>query len=314
MSRPLALPIRLINSSTQCLRQQSSGYVPLRNITTISSSTTTRQWTPPAKRSFASTTPARSMMRGQMKQPAQPSISRSQKEQQEAMIRSGQVPHDVGLLQSTFVLPRAPADRWSWRLRKRWAWVRMLDIYGMAAFKWLVKPRPNFELTTIAAKAAEMHKEMYGAFALGNIETVQTKVCTGLYGSLRGRVQQRAPNTYLRWSVKKQLSAPKLCSFKAAVLPGPKGESKEERNAQIQAVVKLHTLQSLQHVKKVAKRVNKQMLTMEEPVGAEEVKESIEYIVVQRTLRRGKMNDWQVWGFTNETTLNQILREDAKKK
>jgi hypothetical protein len=73
-------------------------------------------------------------------------------------------------------------------------------------------------------------------------------------------------------------------------------------------------LQSLQHVKKVAKRVNKQMLTMEEPVGAEEVKESIEYIVVQRTLRRGKMNDWQVWGFTNETTLNQILREDAKKK
>jgi protein MBA1 len=315
MSRPLALPIRLVNSSTQCLRQQRSGFVPLRNTTTInSSSTTTRQWTPPAKRSFASTAPARGMIRGQMKQPAQPSISRSQKEQQEAMIRSGQVPHDVGLLQSTFVLPRAPADRWSWRLRKRWAWVRMLDIYGMAAFKWLVKPRPNFELTTIAAKAAEMHKEMYGAFALGNIETVQTKVCTGLYGSLRGRVQQRAPNTYLRWSVKKQLSAPKLCSFKAAVLPGPKGESKEERNAQIQAVVKLHTLQSLQHVKKVAKRVNKQMLTMEEPVGAEEVKESIEYIVVQRTLRRGKMNDWQVWGFTNETTLNQILREDAKKK
>jgi protein MBA1 len=298
MSRPLALPIRLVNSSTQCLRQQRSGFVPLRNTTTInSSSTTTRQWTPPAKRSFASTAPARGMIRGQMKQPAQPSISRSQKEQQEAMIRSGQVPHDVGLLQSTFVLPRAPADRWSWRLRKRWAWVRMLDIYGMAAFKWLVKPRPNFELTTIAAKAAEMHKEMYGAFALGNIEAVQAKVCTGLY-----------------WSVKKQLSAPKLCSFKAAVLPGPKGESKEERNAQIQAVVKLHTLQSLQHVKKVAKRVNKQMLTMEEPVGAEEVKESIEYIVVQRTLRRGKMNDWQVWGFTNETTLNQILREDAKKK
>jgi protein MBA1 len=305
MSRPLALPIRLVNSSTQCLRQQRSGFVPLRNTTTInSSSTTTRQWTPPAKRSFASTAPARGMIRGQMKQPAQPSISRSQKEQQEAMIRSGQVPHDVGLLQSTFVLPRAPADRWSWRLRKRWAWVRMLDIYGMAAFKWLVKPRPNFELTTIAAKAAEMHKEMYGAFALGNIEAVQAKVCTGLYGSLRGRVQQRAPNTYLRWSVKKQ----------AAVLPGPKGESKEERNAQIQAVVKLHTLQSLQHVKKVAKRVNKQMLTMEEPVGAEEVKESIEYIVVQRTLRRGKMNDWQVWGFTNETSLNEILREDAKKK
>jgi protein MBA1 len=316
MSRPLALPIRLANSSTQCLRQQRAGYVPLRN--TISSSrtptTTTRQWTPPAKRSFTSTTPTRSMMRGQMKQPAQPSISRAQKEQQEAMIRSGQVPDDVGLLQDTFVLPRASGDRWSWRLRKRWAYVRLIDTYGMIAFKWLVKPRPKFELSTIAPKAAEMHKEMYTAFAAGNLETVQSKICTGLYGSLRGRVGQRAPNTYLRWSVKKQLSAPKLCSFKAAVLPGPKGESSEERNAQIQAVVKLHTLQSLQHVKKTAKRVNQRMVTNEELVGAEEEKESVEYVVLQKTLRRGKMNNWQVWGFTNETSLQQLLREDAKKQ
>lgn len=310
MSRPLALPIRLVNSSTQCLRQQRSGYVPLRNTTTA----TTRQWTPPTKRSFASTTPTRSMMRGQMKQPAQPSISRAQKEQQEAMIRSGQVPDDVGLLQDTFILPRAAGDRWSWRLRKKWMWTRMLDAYGMVAFKWLVKPRPKFELATIAPKASEMHREMYGAFAAGNLESVHSKVCTGLYGSLRGRVQQRAPNTYLRWSVKKQLSSPRLCSFKAAVLPGPKGESAEERNAQIQAVVKLHTLQSLQHVKKVAKRVGQKLVTSEELIGAEEEKESVEYVVLQKTLRRGKMNNWQVWGFTNETSLNQLLREDAKKK
>jgi len=254
------------------------------------------------------------MMRGQMKQPAQPSISRAQKEQQEAMIRSGQVPDDVGLLQDTFVLPRASGDRWSWRLRKRWMWTRMLDTYGMLAFKWLVKPRPKFELSSIAPKAAEMHREMYGAFAEGNLERVQSKVCSGLFGSLRGRVQQRAPNTYLRWSVKKQLASPRLCSFKAAVLPGPKGESAEERNAQIQAVVKLHTLQSLQHVKRVAKRVNNKIVTQEELVGAEEEKESVEYVVVQKTLRRGKMNNWQVWGFTNETSLNQLLKEDEKKK
>lgn len=184
----------------------------------------------------------------------------------------------------------------------------------MLAFKWLVKPRPKFELATIAPKASEMHREMYGAFAAGNLESVQSKVCTGLYGSLRGRVQQRAPNTYLRWSVKKQLSSPRLCSFKAAVLPGPKGESAEERNAQIQAVVKLHTLQSLQHVKKVAKRVGQKLVTSEELIGAEEEKESVEYVVLQKTLRRGKMNNWQVWGFTNETSLNQLLREDAKKK
>jgi len=315
MSRPLALPIRLVNSSTQCLRQQRAGYVPLRN--SISSSTTTtpnnRQWTPPAKRSFASTTPNRSMMRGQMRQPAQPSISRAQKEQQEEMIRSGQVPDDVGLLQDTFVLPRASSDRWSWRLRKRWAYTRLVEAYSMGAFKWLVKPRPKFELRKIAPKAAEMHEEMYAAFAEGNLDRVKSQVCTGLFGSLRGRVQQRPMNTYLRWSVKRQLSAPKLCSYKAAVLPGPKGESAEERNAQIQAVVRLHTLQSLQHVKKVTKRVNQKLTTKEELVGAEEEKESVEYVVLQRTLRKGKMRDWQIWGFTNETSLQQLLREDAKK-
>lgn len=315
MSRPLALPIRLANSSTQCLRQQRSGYAPLRN--TISSSmttTTNRQWTtPPAKRSFTSSASNRSMMRGQMKQPAQPSINRAQKEQQEAMLRSGQVPDDVGLLQDTFVLPRASGDRWSWRLRKRWAYTRLLEAYSMFAFKWLVKPRPKFELSKIAPRAAELHKEMYSAFAAGNLEIVQSKVCSGLFGSLRARVAQRAPNTYLRWSVKRQLSSPKLCSYKAAVLPGPKGESSEERNAQIQAVVRLHTLQSLQHVKKVSQRVKNKLVTKEELVGAEEEKESVEYVVMQKTLRRGKMNNWQVWGFTNETSLQQLLKEDAKK-
>jgi len=313
MSRPLALPLRLVNSSTQCLRQQRAGYIALHSNTISSSTTTRRQWTPPAKRTFTSTTSNRSMMRGQMRQPAQPSISRAQKEQQEEMIRSGQVPDDVGLLNDTFILPRASSDRWSWRLRKRWAYTRFVEAYGMIAFKWLVKPRPKFELSKIAPKAAEMHEEMYKAFAEGNLDRVKSQVCSGLFGSLRGRVAQRAPNTYLRWEVKRQLSTPKLCSFKAAVLPGPKGESSEERNAQIQAVVKLHTLQSLQHIKRVTKRVNQKLVTKEEPVGAEEEKESVEYVVMQKTLRKGKMRNWQIWGFTDETSLQQLLREDAKK-
>ena len=98
------------------------------------------------------------------------------------------------------------------------------------------------------------------------------------------------------------------------MLPGPKGERDDERNAQIQAVVKLHTLQSLQHVKRVTKRVNNKIVTQEELIGAEEEKESVEYVVVQKTLRKGKMNNWQLWGFTNETSLSQLLKEDAKEK
>lgn len=172
----------------------------------------------------------------------------------------------------------------------------------------LVKPRPQFGIRDLPSKAAAMHSEMYTAFASGNLESVSGKVCTGLFGSLRGRVAQRAPNTYLRWSVKKQLSAPKLVSFKAAVLPGPPGELKEERNAQVQAVVRLHTLQGLQHVKRVTKRKGDKISTEEELVGPEEEKESVEYVVLQRTLRRGRTNDWQVWGFANETDLQTLQR------
>ena len=125
---------------------------------------------------------------------------------------------------------------------------------------------------------------------------------------------QRAPNTFLRWSVKKQLSAPKLCSFKAAALPYEKSQDSTERNAQIQAVVKLHTLQSLQHAQKVSKREGKtnksagKVVTIEEDVGAEEEKESVEYVVVQRTLRKGKMGPWQIWGFADEMTLSQLKK------
>jgi protein MBA1 len=248
-----------------------------------------------------------------MKQPAQPSMSRTQKEQQAAMLRSGQVPDDIGLLPDTFVLPRSPTERWTWKLRKAWAWTRLIDLYGILAFKWyFVKPRPQMEVFQVAPKAAELHREMYTAFAAGNLEPVKDRVCTGLFGSLRGRLLQRAPNTFLRWSVKKQLSAPKLCSYKAAVLPYEKTQDSTERNAQIQAVVKLHTLQSLQHAKKVSKREGKTnskagvVVTMEENVGAVEEKESVEYVVIQRTLRKGKMTPWQIWGFADETTLAQL--------
>lgn len=252
-----------------------------------------------------------------MKQPAQPSISRQQKEQQAAMLRKGEVPDDVGLLQDTFILPRKSEDRWSLKLRKKWFKTRFTDFYGMVAFKWmLVKPRPKLELGKIAPRAAKMHSEMYKAFAAGDLKTVQEKVCSGLFGSLRGRVNQRAPNTFLEWEVKRQLSSPKLCSYKAAVLPGPKGESSAERNAQIQAVVKLHTLQSLQHVKKTMKRESgkKAMVTKFENIGAEEEKESVEYVVLQKTVRKGKFGQWQIWGFTDETSLRQIEQDEEKQK
>jgi len=316
MSRPLALPIRLFSrpirqtTPTQCLRQRT-GYEPLNTTNNTTNTTTTI-------RTFATTPRRHGAQAPKIKQPAQPSISRTHKEAQAAMLRAGQIPDDIGLLPDTFVLPRNPSERWNWKLRKAWLKTRFIDSYGFLAFKWmLVKPRPQMEVFQVAPQAAKLHKEMYTAFAEGNLDGMKSKVCTGLFGSLRGRIQQRAPNTFLRWSVKKQLSAPKLCSFKAAVLPYAKGDPSTERNAQVQAVVKLHTLQSLQHVKKVSKREGKgktsKIVTVEEDIGAEEAKESIEYVVLQRVLRKGKMGPWNVWGFAGETTPASIAEKSADK-
>lgn len=67
-------------------------------------------------------------MKPTMKQPAQPSMSRTQKEQQNNMARMGQLPEDVGLLPDTFILPRKPSERYSWRLRKKWFKTRFWEI------------------------------------------------------------------------------------------------------------------------------------------------------------------------------------------
>lgn len=154
---------------------------------------------------------------------------------------------------------------------------------------------------------------MYTGFAAGNLNPVAHNICQGLLQSLKARIAQRKPNTYLQWEVIKQLSAPKLCSYKAAVLPGPKEEGKYERNTQVQAVVRLHTLQGLRNVQKVAKRVGSKLET-EEIVGPEERKESVEYVVVQKSLRKGRgSNEWSIWGFTTETSLAQVQKEAGEK-
>lgn len=124
MSRPTLFPIRLATqcsrqSSTRCLRQpqrQRHAYLSLDD----------------QRRGFATTQPrcasAVKQMKPTMKQPAQPSMSRTQKEQQNNMARMGQLPEDVGLLPDTFILPRKPSERYSWRLRKKWFKTRFWEI------------------------------------------------------------------------------------------------------------------------------------------------------------------------------------------
>ena len=103
-------------------------------------------------------------------------------------------------------------------------------------------------------------------------------------------------------------------SYKAAQFPGPKHESKFECNAQVQAVVRLHTLQSLQNLKKITQRDSQgKLAVVEQALQPPQSKESWEYLVLQKTLRKGRWNDWVVWGFADETTLAKIDQQAGKK-
>lgn len=55
---------------------------------------------------------------------------RSQKEQQENMLRNGTLPHDIGMLPDTFVLPRQWSERRNWPMAKKWMKARAIDVYS----------------------------------------------------------------------------------------------------------------------------------------------------------------------------------------
>lgn len=166
---------------------------------------------------------------------------------------------------------------------------------------------------------------MYTHFASGNLAPIEGQLCEGMLGSLRMRVSQRPINTGLRWTLHKYLSRPKLMSYKPAIAPGVKGETSSERNGVVQAVVRIHSLQSLQHVKRVGSRdaqnkmvvrevlvdaQGRELEPLEEGVVPRDAKELLEFFVVQKSLRRGKEGPWMVWGTTEETTMDKIRRED----
>ena len=48
--------------------------------------------------------------------------------------------------------------------------------------------------------------------------------------------------------------------------------------------------------------------------GARKVaKESVEYFVVQKSLRKSKEGPWKLWGQTEEMTLDKLARQERKK-
>ncbi len=173
---------------------------------------------------------------------------------------------------------------------------------------------------------------MYTYFAAGNLDAIAPNLCPGLLSSLRARMGRRPPTTYLKWTLHRHLSRPRLVSLRSTFVPGPKEETHYSRNGVIQAIIRIHSLQSLQSVKKV--KVVEQGVTVlrevavdssgkeipnaprpdNEEASLSRAKETVEYIVLQSVLRRSKMAPWMVWGTAEETSLRKLEKEEKKER
>ena len=197
------------------------------------------------------------------------------------------------------------------------------------AFKlFTLKPRPKLHLHSLTTIAKELHKEMLANFATGDLSSIDKKLCSGLLTSLHARIAQRPPNTSYLWKLHHHITPPRLMSYRGIVFQDSMELPREERHGVVQAVVRIHSLQSLWPVRRVpvregGKTVLKDVIVTPEgrEVPVERVmesslqmnrKETVEYLVIQRMYKRAQPGEWMVWGTAEEMSLDKL--EGMRKK
>ncbi|KAI4727213.1 hypothetical protein E4T49_04980 [Aureobasidium sp. EXF-10728] len=245
-----------------------------------------------------------------MKQPSQKSFEVMKKEQ---MKNIDMMPNDVGLIPATFIMPtgsRLPsltADfSTRWALEKHRAWTRIKEIFGRHWMGYFhVKPRADFQTSSIPSIAKSLYLDMYTAFASGNLSPIASKLCENVHISLDQRIQQRGPNVGVSWTLHNWLTDPKIVSHKYMPMSLEDNSDKTKQTTIQQVCVRMQSLQSLKMVRKV-RQGNKTVEVVEE--GSSAVPKPVtEYLVVQRLCKRGKMGPWMIWGTTTESDPKEAL-------
>ncbi|CZT14812.1 uncharacterized protein RCC_00761 [Ramularia collo-cygni] len=259
---------------------------------------------------------------------AQPSMSIQMKAQQEAAMRDGSMLDHLGVLDNTYVPPSGKnlpsyltnfRERWQLQKYRLFSFLDGIKAYPMAY--WTVKPRPKMEKRKIPSITQNLYEQMYRHFAAGTIAQLETKVSPGLMSSLRNRMSARAPNSALVWHLHKYFGKPEIVSFKFVLMPGGKADDKSGIE---QAVVKIKSKQSLQHIERVRTREPKGMAVKEvvvdgqgKPVPVHQLEEhrersakiTTEYVVVQRFLKKSEFGPWHLWGTTEETSVANMKKQ-----
>ena len=177
-----------------------------------------------------------------------------------------------------------------YRLRDRFS-LFILWISSPKETSWY-KRSVKLSRSTLTPTAIALHRQMYTSFAEGDVVALR-KICTdGLYDSFRARIGNRAKGEEVVWQLVDYNQRSKLISNRAARLP-------IDGAAVMQAVVKIASRQKLT-------RSVKGKSGMEVVPGSGKEKDVVEYVVLQKQYDNWREGEWQVWGTTQETTLEDI--------
>lgn len=220
------------------------------------------------------------------------------------------IPSDIGILEGTFVTPtgrNAPSFFQSPRAFLKLQWVRtrlhIRDYISLLIIKvssprgksWWQRPQVKIHRSQTAPAAIALHREMYSAFADGDKRALR-KICTdGLYDSFSARIGSRAKGERVVWELVTYNKRAKVVSNRAARLP-------IDGAAIRQAVVRICSTQKLTRYTPKGDIVN----------GTGKEKSVVEYVLIQKKIWDWQDGGWQVWGTTEETTLDDVLEWEKK--
>ncbi|ORY11539.1 hypothetical protein BCR34DRAFT_587877 [Clohesyomyces aquaticus] len=217
--------------------------------------------------------------------------------------------------------------------------------YRRSRYKWWIKKgpwraKPKLARGPIKKDAKVLYETLWKAFAQKDEEQLSEICCSSIMEPLRGQWAARPPNHVVSWKLEKHhLRSPRVVSNKAQDI----ALANFAESALRQVVIRFKTRQTITTrilpkdmredgedgdgwVKNPVERsADKEYRYKWTPAGPKDVTEKseedevkttsktvdvVEYMIVQRIMKRGVEGEWKVYGFAQPTTLESIAEND----
>jgi protein MBA1 len=194
------------------------------------------------------------------------------------------------------------SPRGVFKLQWTWAKSKFRDVFSLFIVKWTSPREKRWYNRTIKINRSQtapttiaLHQEMYNAFAEGDARALRKICADGIHESFRARIGNRARGEKVVWELVKYNKRAKVMSDRAARLPMDGASIR-------QAVVRICSSQKL----------TRYLANGQQVKGTGKERDVVEYVVVQKKYWNYIGEQWQVWGTTEETTLDDVKEWETK--